>query len=89
MEIGKGELKEGILVLAESSGIANASVVISFGGLGAASKSVVRRGKTEIEIAGMISIRVGAKSRCVTLPYSSREEFSLFDPPVLPPSIAG
>jgi len=47
VEIAEGELREGIAVAAESSGIANVIVQISFGGLGAASKSVVRRGKTD------------------------------------------
>lgn len=90
VEIASGKLQDSILVLAEESGVANASVVISFGGLGAASKSIARRGKTEFEIGGMISIGVGAKNRVLTLPYSSRAEFSLFDQvPVPPHSVAG
>ena len=46
VEIASGKLQDSIFVLAEESGVANASVVISFGGLGAASKSIARRGKT-------------------------------------------
>lgn len=77
--IASATFPKGFVVPASKSTTTTASVKISYAGIGAAGKSLLRRGKVSYKVVGTLSVGTGGKKTVLKIPYSCQGEFNLLD----------